>query len=406
MEQPKKNAQTPLAGIRVIELGNFIAGPFLTRILADFGAEVIKVELPGEGDPIRKWGSTVEKGKSIWWTTQSRNKKCITLDMRNDKGQQLARELCKTADVVVENFRPGVLEKWGMGYEQLQQINPRLIMVRISGFGQDGPYRDRAGFGSVGEAMGGLRYVTGYPDRPPTRIGISMGDSVAAMFGALGAVMALFHQVKNGEAEGQLIDVALYESVFALMENSIGEYYKYGINRERTGNTLPKVAPSNAYPTKDGKWLIIAANSDNVFQRLALAMGKPEWNSEPRYCNHDARGEHQEELDQIIGDWALTQGSAELSELLKKHGVPFGPIYTMADIAQDPHYHERGMIQSVEDNQLGEVYMPGIVPKMSGTPGEIKWSGPDLGQHNDEVFRQILGLTEEEYRRLQEDQVI
>jgi crotonobetainyl-CoA:carnitine CoA-transferase CaiB-like acyl-CoA transferase len=398
--------QAPLTGVRVVELGNFIAGPFLTRLLADFGAEVIKVEAPGQGDPIRKWGSKVENNTSVWWATQSRNKKCITLDLRKERGQELARELCRNADVVVENFRPGTLEKWGMGFLDLKKLNSKLVMVRISGYGQDGPYRERAGFGSVGEAMGGLRYVTGYPDRPPTRVGISIGDSLAAMYGALGALMVLFHQVKTGSGEGQLVDVALYEAVFAMMENSIGDYYKYGTTRERTGNTLPKVAPSNAYPTKDGKWMIIAANSDNVFRRLAVAMGRPEWNEDPRYNNHDARGERQEELDQLIAEWACGFESAKLLDILVEYGVPSGSIYNMADIATDPHYHHRNMIVPVEDPQLGEVHMPGVVPKLSATPGAIKWSGPDMGQHNEEVYTEILGLSKAEYTKLKVDQVI
>lgn len=398
--------EPPLSGIRVVELGNFIAGPFLTRILADFGAEVIKVELPGRGDPIRQWGNRVEKGKSVWWSTLSRNKKCVTINLKDPEGQDLARDLCGQADIVVENFRPGTLEKWNLGYEDLKKKNPRLILVRISGFGQNGPYRDRPGFGSVGEAMGGLRYVTGYPDRPPVRVGISIGDSVAALFGALGAVMALLHQVRKGASEGQVIDVALYEAVFALMENAIGEYCKYGIVKERTGTILPKVAPSNAYRSKDGKWLIIAANSDSLFFRLADAMGRPEWKDDPRYNRHAARGEHQEELDRQISEWASARTAAEIISIMEEHRIPVGPIYSMDDIARDPHYRARGMIQSVSDEKLGEVHMQGIVPKMSATPGLIKWGGPDLGEHNEEIFKDVLRLNEEEIERLKSRNVI
>lgn len=398
--------QQALTGIRVIEFGNFIAGPFLTRLFADFGAEVIKIELPGQGDPLRKWGSKTENDKSVWWAVQSRNKKCITLDLRQEEGQTLARELCKTADIVVENFRPGTLEKWGLDYEQLKLVNRKLIMVRISGYGQYGPYRDRAGFGSVGEAMGGLRYVTGYPDRPPTRIGISIGDSLAAMFGALGAMMALYHQLRNGQEEGQMIDVALYEAVFALMENAIGEYNKYGIMKERTGTILPKVAPSNAYLAKDEKWVIIAANSDNVFRRLAAALDRHEWMNDPRFANHDARGEHQEELDRLIAEWAASMELADIIAVMEQHGVPSGPIYSMEDISQDQHYLSREMIRAVHDEDMGEVHMQGIVPKMSATPGEIKWSGPKLGEHNEEIFKGILGLDDEEYVRLKEQGII
>lgn len=404
MENMQKNP--PLAGVRIIELGSFIAGPFLTRLLADFGAEVIKIELPGQGDAIRKWGTKVEKDKSLWWAIQSRNKKCITLNLKSDKGQQMAKDLCKSADIVVENFRPGTLEKWGLGYDQLKEINKKIIMVRISGYGQDGPYKDRAGFGSVGEAMGGLRYVTGYPDRPPTRVGISIGDSLSSLFGALGAVMALFHQVKNGDKEGQLIDVALYESVFAVMENAIAEYHKYGITKERTGSILPKVAPSNAYQTKDEKWVIIAANADNLFRRLAVAIGKPEWNEDPRFATHTARGEHQAVLDVLIGEWARTKTSDEVLELMAENGVPSGPIYSMADIPNDPQYQYRGMIQSMVDPELGEVHMPGIIPKMSATPGQIKWTGPVLGEHNEQVYNEILNISPEEYAKLKEDGIV
>lgn len=392
------NTTGPLRGVTVVEFGNFIAGPFLTRLLADFGAEVIKVEVPGQGDNIREWGNKVEGEKSVWWAAQARNKKCITLNLKTDEGKELAKKLCSKADVVVENLRPGSLDKMNLGYEDLKKINKKLIMVRISGYGQTGIYKDKAGFGSVGEAMGGLRYVTGFPGQVPPRIGVSIGDSLAALFGALGTIMALFNQVKNNESEGQEIDVALYESVFAVMENGIGEYYKYGIIKERTGSILPGVAPSNLYETKDGKLVIVAANSDHLFYRLATAIGKEEWLDDPKFNTHKARGENQAEIEGLVGEWVKVTNAQDVLDLMDKYGIPAGPVYNMEDIANDAHFHEREMIQQVDDKDMGPVHMPGIVPKMSKTPGQIKWSGPSIGEHNEEIFLQYLGLSEDEYK--------
>ncbi|WLD94542.1 CaiB/BaiF CoA-transferase family protein [Alkalihalobacillus sp. AL-G] len=396
----------PLKGIRVIEFGNFIAGPFLTRFLGDFGAEVIKVEIPEQGDPIRKWGNQVEKDKSVWWATQARNKKCVTLNLKTEQGQLLAKKLCRTADVVVENLRPGTLERLNLGYQDLKEINKKIIMVRISGFGQTGPYRDKAGFGSVGEAMGGLRYVTGFPDLPPPRIGISIGDTLTSLFGALGTMMALFSQLRNKDSEGQEIDVALYESVFAVMENTVGEYYKYGRIKERTGSILPGVAPSNLYVTKDGKWVIVAANSDNLFKRLAVAIGKAEWMDDPRFNTHEARGTNQTVLDDLISEWVKSKNAQEVLTIMDENGVPAGPVYNIEDIAKDKHYHEREMIQEIVDKDMGSVHMPGIVPKMSKTPGSIKWSGPSIGENNQEVYQHLLGLSEEEYQSYKKNGII
>jgi crotonobetainyl-CoA:carnitine CoA-transferase CaiB-like acyl-CoA transferase len=289
------------------------------------------------------------------------------------------------------------MEKWNLGYEALKDLNKKLIMIRISGFGQSGPYKDKAGFGSVGEAMGGLRYVNGYPDLPPPRLGVSIGDSLAALFGAIGAMMALFNQVKHGDAEGQMIDVALYESVFAVMDNSIAEYYKYGIIKERTGSTLPKVAPSNLYETKEGKYVIIAANADNLFKRLAIAMNHDEWIEDPKFNTHEARGVNQKELDDLILNWTKGRNVVDILEIMDAHGIPAGPLYNMEDITKDKHYHDREMIQSVMDPDLGEVHMPGIVPKLSKTPGTIKWSGPSIGENNKDIYTKLLGLTKEEY---------
>ena len=395
-----------LKGIRVVEFGNFIAGPYLTRFLGDFGAEVIKIEVPGQGDPIRKWGSKQEGDKSVWWAAQARNKKCITLNLKTEEGQELARKLCSSADIVVENLRPGSLEKMNLGYESLKELNKKLIMVRISGFGQTGPYKDRAGFGSVGEAMGGLRYVTGFPGKVPPRIGVSIGDTLTALFGALGAVMALFNQVKNKDSEGQEIDVALYESVFAVMENGIGEYYKYGIIKERTGSNLPGVAPSNLYETSDGKWVIVAANSDHLFKRLAVAIGREEWLENPRFNTHESRGQNQDEIEGLVGEWVKVNPAEKVLALMDEHGIPAGPVYNMEDISRDEHFHERNMIQEIEDKDMGSVHMPGIVPKMSKTPGSIKWSGPSIGENNQEVYQNILGLSIEDYEDLQSKGVI
>jgi crotonobetainyl-CoA:carnitine CoA-transferase CaiB-like acyl-CoA transferase len=395
----------PLAGVRVLELGSLLAGPFVGRLLGDFGAEVIKVEAPDMPDPMRVWGRHRYKGRSLWWPIQSRNKSCITLNLRLPEGQELLKRLAAKADILVENFRPGTMEKWGLGWEELSAVNPRLIMVRVSGFGQTGPYRDRAGFGAVGEAMGGIRYITGYPDRPPTRIGISIGDSLAAMFATIGALAALHERERSGL--GQVVDSAITEAVFALMESAIAEYGRVGFVRERTGNILPNVAPSNVYPTKGGGYLVIAANQDNVFRRLAEVMGRPELAEDPRYATHTARGEHQEELDEIIAAWSVQYTKEELWERLNAAGVPAGPIYSIADIAHDPQFRARDMILMVDDPEIGPMEMPGIVPKLSRTPGSVRSSGPSRpGEHNEVVLKGLLGLTDEDLRRLGEAGVI
>lgn len=398
--------QQPLNGVRVIELGSYIAGPFCTRLLGDFGAEVIKIETPDKGDPMREWGISKFEGKSLWWPIQSRNKKCITLNLRDPEGQEIAKKLIQEADIVVENFRPGTLEKWGLGYEELKKVNPSIILVRISGFGQTGPYKDKAGFGSVGEAMGGIRYVTGFVDRAPTRVGISIGDSVAAMFGVMGALIALHHRNQSPNREGQYIDVALYEAVFALMESGITEFMKVGAVRERTGSTLPGIAPSNNYPTKDGKWVVIGANADNVWKRLATVIGTPGLVDDERYMTHNARGQCQEELDNMISQWTETYRLDELIPILDNAGVPAGGIYSMEDIAKDVHYKIREMIIPVEDKELGEIHIPGIVPKLSETPGQIHWTGPQLGEHNALVYKELLGFSDEEFQALLDKGVI
>ncbi|MFC4023611.1 CaiB/BaiF CoA transferase family protein [Oceanobacillus longus] len=406
MALDKIKEKKPLEDIKVLEFGSFIAGPFCSRLMADFGAEVIKVESPNNGDALRNWGSSKYKGESLWWPIQARNKKCITLNLKGNEGQEIAKKLVKEADIVIENFRPGTMEKWGLGYEDLKEINPSIIMVRISGFGQTGPYKDKAGFGSVGEAMGGLKHITGYPDRPPTRVGVSIGDSLTAMFGVIGALMALHHRDHSPDRQGQLVDTALYESVFAVMESSLTEYMKVGAIRERTGTILPGVAPSNNYPTKSGKWIVIGANADNIFKRLTKVMNMEELSEDERFSSHNARGKNQEVLDAIISDWTAQYELETLTQMLDDAGVPAGGIYNAEDIANDIHYQMRDMILQITDKKLGELHMPGIVPKLSETPGSVEWTGPELGEHNEEVYKGLLGYSEREYEELKAGGVI
>ena len=395
----------PLAGVRVVEMGSFLAGPFCGQLLADYGAEVIKVEPPGKGDPMREWGRHRKEGRTLWWPIIARNKKSVTLNLREEEGQELARRLIAEADVVVENFRPGTLEKWGLGYEKLSQGNPGLVMVRVSGFGQTGPYRDQAGFGAIGEAMGGIRHITGFPDQPPPRTGISLGDSLAATFGTLGAVTALYHREAHG-GRGQVVDIGIYEGVLALMESTIPEYVLTGHVRGRTGSVLPFVAPSNIYPTKDGDYILIAGNADTVFGRLAEAIGHPEWTEDERYATHHARGEHQEELDDMISDWTKERTADEVSEAMAEAGVPAGKVFTAEDMVEDPHYQARENVVTIEDPEIGPFPMQNVVPHLSETPGKIRWTGPKLGQHNDVVYGELLGLSEEERNELRERGVI
>ncbi|WP_205684386.1 CaiB/BaiF CoA-transferase family protein [Bacillus sp. MUM 13] len=394
-----------LEGLRVLEMGQLIAGPFASRLLAEFGAEVIKVESPTTGDPIRTW-RVVENGTSLWWYVQSRNKKSVTIDLRQQDGQDLIRGLVKEIDILIENFRPGTMEKWGLCYEELKKINPRLIMIRVSGYGQDGPYRDKPGFGSIGEAMGGLRYITGYPDRPPTRVGISIGDSLSALYSVIGALMAVYHRDVNGTGEGQVIDVALYESVFSLMESTLPEYDRAGVIRERTGSTLPGITPSNTYACADGKYVVIGANGDAIFKRLMNAIGREEIAEDPRFENNAKRSEHAEYLDGLIGDWTKSMPFIEVMEHLDNAKVPAGSIYSVEDIVNDPHYRARQMIQEVAVEGLGTLKMPGVVPKMSATPGGIEWAGPKLGQHTENVLEENLGLTKEQIQGLKENGII
>jgi succinyl-CoA---D-citramalate CoA-transferase len=395
----------PLEGVRVVEMGSLLAGPFCGQLLADFGAEVIKVEPPGKGDPMRVWGRHRKDGRTLWWPIIARNKKSVTLNLREEEGQELARRLVAEADVLVENFRPGTLERWGLGYESLEETNPGLVMVRVSGFGQTGPYRDQAGFGAVGEAMGGIRHVTGFPDRPPPRTGISLGDSLAATFGALGALTALYHREAHG-GRGQAVDIGIYEAVLALMESTIPEYALTGHVRGRTGTVLPFVAPSNIYPTQDEDYVLIAGNADTVFGRLAKAVGHPEWAEDERFATHHARGENMEELDAMISNWTRERSVEEVIEVLAGAGVPTGKVFTAEDMLADQHYAARENVVTVEDPEIGAFPMQNVVPRLSETPGEVRWTGPALGQHNDEVYGGVLKLDEDERAGLRERGIV
>ena len=394
----------PLQGLKVLELGQFVAGPFCSRLLAEFGADVIKVEPPGTGDGLRKWREMVGE-TSLWWYLQGRNKKSVTIDLRHPDGQALIRRLAGEVDVVVENFRPGTLERWGLGWEQLHQLYPRLIMVRISGYGQDGPYRDKAGFGSVGESLGGIRFVTGFPDRPPVRAGISLGDSVAGIYGALGTMMAVYHRDVTGSGEGQMVDVALYEAVFSLMEAMLPEYDRFGHVRERTGNRLPGVAPTSTYTCGDGRFAVIGANGDGIFRRFMTAIGRPDLAGEPRFQSNEGRAAAADFLDEVIEDWTRQRSLEAVLAVCDESGTPAGRIYSVADMVSDPQYAARAMIRTAMLPD-GPVRMPGIVPRLSGTPGDIDWVGPGLGEHTAEVLTGLLGLTVAELKALQERKVV
>ncbi|MDP6391460.1 MAG: CoA transferase [Arenicellales bacterium] len=397
----------PLAGVRVIEMGQLVAGPFVGSRMADFGAEVIKVETPGNGDAMRAWGHHRYKDRGLWWPVLARNKKSVSANLRESRGQDLVRRLIETADVLVENFKPGTLEKWGLAPSALHEINPGLVIARVSGYGQTGPYADRPGFASVGEAMGGLRYINGFPDQPPPRMGISLGDTLAGMFAAQGVLMALYWRDTVGKGRGQVIDASITESCFAMMESALSEYDKVGFVREPSGTGLANVSPSNIFPTSDGKWVVIAANLNPMFKRLCDAMEQPELADDPRYSTHQARGQNGDELDSLIADWTRELSAAELDERLDKHGVVSGPIYSIEDIVNDPHYQARDMICRFQDKELGEIAVPGFVPKLSETHSEIAWLGPsEVGAHNEEVYCGMLGLSEDDLKELENDGII
>lgn len=391
----------PLTDLRVIELGQLIAGPFCGQLFADMGADVIKVEPPGKGDPMRVWG---RDGYPMWWTVCARNKRCITLDLRSEEGQAIIKDLVKEADFVLENFRPGTMEKWGLGYDVLSEINPGLIMIRVSGYGQTGPYSKRPGYASVGEAMGGVRYLMGEPDRKPSRAGISLGDSLAATYATVGALGALHHREKTGE--GQVIDATIFESCLQITEGLIGEYVTEGQTRERTGSYLPGIAPSNIYDTSDGM-VIVAANQDTIFKRLSEAMGRPELSDDPRYATHVARGENQVELDAIINDWTKTKTASDVEALMIQHAVPVGKIYRAKEMLEDPHYADREAIIELPYDRYGSVKMQGVFPKMSKTQGEVRWAGPEkLGAHTEEVLTELLDLSPSQVTKLRESGIV
>jgi formyl-CoA transferase/succinyl-CoA--D-citramalate CoA-transferase len=383
----------PLSGIRVLELGSFIAGPFTCQLLGDYGAEILKVESADSGDPMRLWGVRRD-GESLWWPIISRNKKSLALDLRSEEARELIRRLVREVDVVVENFRPGTLSEWGLDYATLSALNPGLIMVHVSGFGQTGPRARDAGFGSIGEAMGGIRHTTGDADRPPARAGISLGDSVTALFAVIGTLAALVE--RNASGKGQEVDVAIYEAVAALMESTMADHEVAGVTRGRTGSVLPGVAPSNVYPTADGAEVLIAANADTVYRRLCAAMGRPELSTDERFADHSARGRNMAELDELIGVWTRTLSGDDLLEILEKHGVPAGRIYTAADMLADPHYAARDMVIRVINRAGRALPAAGVVPKFTRTPPPTPTAGPTLGEHTDEILRKLAEATSEQ----------
>ncbi len=406
----KKNKESasvgPMAGIKVLELGTLIAGPFCARMLAEFGAEVIKIEAPGEGDPIRKW-RVLKDGNSLWWHVQSRNKTSITLNMKDKRAQEIARRLALDADIIIENYRPGVLEKWNLGFDQLKAINPAAIMVRLSGYGQTGPLRDAPGFGAIGESMGGLRYVSGHPDRPPVRIGISIGDSVASLHGAIGALMALRHRDATGgrwngksgaecvAGQGQMVDVALYEAVFNMMESLVPEYDHAGVVRERTGGALPGIVPSNTYTTGDGENIVIAGNGDAIFKRLMTAIGRHDMADDPALANNAGRVPATQAIDEAIQSWCSTQTIDAALAVLQGADVPVSKIYSVRDMMQDPQFLARQMFEQHQFKDGSSIKLPAVTPKLSETPGATRWIGPELGEHTDEVLK-TLGYSDQE----------
>jgi len=375
----------PLTGVRVLELGSLIAGPFCAKTLADFGAEVIKIEPPGEGDALRKW-RRMRNGTSLWWHVQSRNKKSVTCDLRTPEGQEIVRRLARDSHIMIENFRPGALERWNLAWDALSKINPKLILVRISGYGQTGPYRERPGFAAIAEAVGGFRYINGFPDRPPARPNLSLGDTIAALHGVIGALLAL-HAVQKG-GPGQVIDVALYEAVFNCMESLLPEFDAHGFVRERSGSALPGIAPSNLYPCADG-YVLIAGNADSLYQRLMSAIGRADLRDDPALARNDGRAAQMARIDSAIGEWTACRTQAQVLEAMEKAEVPAGRIYSAADIASDPHFAARGMLESITAADGEPLKVPGIIPKLSATPGAIRTNAPKLGEHTDDVLRSI-----------------
>lgn len=392
----------PLTGVRVLELGSLIAGPFCAKTLGDFGAEVIKIEPPGEGDALRKW-RRMRNGTSLWWHVQARNKKSVTCDMRRPEGQEIVRRLARRSDIMIENFRPEALEKWNLGWDVLSRENPRLVLVRISGYGQTGPYRSRPGFAAIAEAMAGFRYITGFPDRPPARPNLSIGDTIAALHGVIGALMALHEVSRTGE--GQVVDVALYEAMFNCMESLLPEYDAQGYVRERSGSALPGIAPSNLYPCRDGAYVLIAGNADSLFRRLMTAIGRDDLRDDPALARNDGRAAQMQRIDEAIAVWTSQRDLSQVLEAMEKAEVPAGRIYTAADIARDPHYAARGMLAQIVAGDGEPLRVPGIIPKLSATPGAIRTPAPKLGEHTEQVLRE-LGYSPQEIDGFKAKQVI
>jgi formyl-CoA transferase len=395
--------QQILSGIRVLELGQLIAGPFAAKTLADFGAEIIKVESPEEGDPLRKW-RMLHEGTSVWWQAQSRNKQSICIDLRQPGGQDIVRRLAQEADVLIENFRPGTMEKWGMGWDALHALNPKLIMLRVSGYGQDGPRRDEPGFAAIAEATAGLRYLTGHPGQVPARAGLSLGDTIAGLHGALGVLLALYERDARG-GQGQMIDVALYEAVFNLTESLLPEYHVFGAIRQPAGGALPGIAPSNAYPCIDGQYVLIAANGDSLFKRLMELIGRNDLGNDPDLARNDGRAKRADAIDEAIGQWTRQRTLEEILAALQSIAVPAGRIYSAKDIAEDPHYRARGVIETIESADGLKVEMPGIIPKLSQNPGEIRHRAPTLGEHTESILMQH-GFTAEQIQTLKDAGVL
>jgi crotonobetainyl-CoA:carnitine CoA-transferase CaiB-like acyl-CoA transferase len=398
-------SDTPLSGLRVVEFGQLLAGPFVGTLLGDFGAEVVKVEAPPGGDPMRDWGRLRHNGHSLWWSILGRNKRSVTLNLREERGQRLAMELCAGADVVLENFRPGTMERWGVGPEEVHERNPGCVYARVSGYGQVGRYRDRPGFASAGEAIGGLRYINGYPGQAPPRAGISLGDTLAAQSAFQGILLALYARDVRG-AQGQVVDASIADACFALLECSVLEYEKAGFVREPTGSRLPRIAPSNVYRSKDDRWVVIAANHDTLWRRLAKLMGHPELGDDPRFDSHHNRGEHEDLLDEMIQRWAGQFTAAELDRLLEEAGVVCAAVYSAKDIYEDPYFRERGLLVEQEDEVHGTITVPGVVPRLSGTPGAIRQAARwTVGADTDDVLRE-LGVDGEELEALRRDGVV
>ncbi|MCC5794830.1 MAG: CoA transferase [Chromatiales bacterium] len=394
----------PLDGVRVLEVGQLLAGPFAGSVLAYFGAEVIKVEPPGTGDPIRKW-RIMKNGNALWWSSLARNKKCITANLRTEEGRALVRQLAEKSDIIIENFKPGTMEKWGLGPEDMHRKNPGLIYGRISGYGQSGPYASRPGFASVCEGVGGFRYVNGFPGQPPVRPNLSIGDTLAGLHTALGVLLAWIQRSRDPENRGQVVDTAIYEAVFNLLEGVIPEYSGAGVVREPSGSTLTGIVPTNTYRCSDGKYVIIGGNGDSIFKRLMQKMGRADLADDPRMADNAGRVKHEQELDEAILAWTNSRSSHEVLAALEQANVPGGPIYSVVDMVKDPHFQARGLFEQVEVD--GEpLSIPAMIPFLSDTPGRTDWPGPAIGAHNEEIYRGVLGLGAEDYRRLRQEGVI